>query len=162
MTVRSLSQSVLREGKVMLAAIAFYGLLVALPPSLWIEVRSIVVNSAPTPAEVTIKVDRSIHWPFDGIYSVTIRRVPGLQFVCTAQPPNAIRYRPGAQLPDPLSLSWWLGEPADLQRCEAQGLGPGRYLIETCYTVLRPFWGLVPSKHYCLDSPTYDIGVLVP
>lgn len=100
-----------------------YMALVAVPASHWIEVRSVHVNDAATPAELTLDVDRDIKMFFPGVYSVKIRRSPGGGFVCNTGTSLPIPYRPDAEMPDPLMLWWWLGTTGDLRACEENGLG---------------------------------------
>ncbi len=125
-----------------------YVVLVAtLVPSLCMDVKSVEVSSAATPEYVTMRADRTIERPFIGLFVVTLRRSPSQQFVCSTGSSKPINYRPAAELPDPLYLWWWFGSKANLKPCEDEGFGPGEYLLETCWTVIPPFWGLVPEKH---------------
>jgi hypothetical protein len=130
--------------------------LVAVPVSFWINVRHVTVASAETPADVTMRVDRDIKRPFAGSFVVTVRRSPGGGFVCSTGSSKMIVYRPNAEMPDPLYLWWWLGSKAALASCD--DFRPGGYLLETCWTVLQPFWGVVPEKTWCIDSNGFKIG----
>lgn len=136
----------------------FYLALVGLPASWWVEVQDIQPFSAPTPSEVTMTVGTVYHRVFRGLYTATIRRNPGREFVCSgpaAQGPH--RFDPANAMPKPLYLWRVMGGKADLARCEEEGMGPGLYLIEVCVTVLQPFWGLVPDKSVCADSSGFII-----
>lgn len=139
-------------------ALWFYLGAVAYPVTHWIDLRSVTVHDAPTAMEVTLDVDVTVQRPFYGDYEVTIRRWPGGQFVCTAGPLRPFQYTTGTQRPDPTYLWWWLGEPADISRCETNGLRPGAYTIKTCHDVINPFLGLVPDKRRCVESNVFRIG----
>lgn len=159
MKIRSFSQSIARELRVLIVAALLagtYSAVVAVPVSWWLDVRSVEVASAATPAEVTLKVNRAIRRAFSGSFVVTVRRNPGGSFVCSTGSSTPINYRPHAEMPDPLYLWWWLGSKASLASCD--DFVPGGYLLETCWTVLRPFWGLVPEKTWCIDSNGFKIG----
>lgn len=144
---------------VILGGFLYLGL-VAVPSSRWIEVTSVHVNDAANPAEITLDVTREIKMFFPGVYSVTIRRSPGGSMICNTGSSLPIPYRPGAELPEPLPLWWWLGTVGDLRACAENGLSsPGLYMLETCHTVLRPFLGLVPEKTGCVDSNPFRIGM---
>lgn len=139
-----------------LVPLAFYLGAVAAPASWWIEVRSVTAIEAETADRITLEIDREIHRDFVGSYHVTIRTWPRHQFVCDTE--GRINYRANAELPDPVYLWWWLGHPSDLDACRQAGLGVGAYTVETCHTVERPFFGLVPPKDECRTSKPFRIG----
>lgn len=66
-------------------------------------------------------------------------------------------YRPTSELPEEIDIVWWTGGD---DRCWPQEAGT--YTSETCWTVVSPFWGLVPPKTTCRRSNTFTIGAVTP
>lgn len=131
--------------------------LVAVPLSWYIDVRSIDVFSAPTPEQVIMKVDRSVRRNFAGYYQVTVRRNPSGVFVCSTGRSVLIHYLTTRELPQPLHLWWWMGSKQSVLDCEDNEFTNGGYYLETCWTVEKPFWGIVPDKTDCVDSAGFRI-----
>lgn len=115
-----------------LAMLAFAAYLVVSywPASWWYSVRSVVVFDSVVGADVLMQVDRTIHRPFVGEWSVLVRRQTpdgeGWEIVCVAH--GRSNYRPDARLPDPLTLDWWTA--GQCPRPPA-----GRILISTIWTI---------------------------
>lgn len=98
--------------------------------SWWYSIRSVVVFDSVVGADVLMQVDRQIHRPFIGSWSVLVRRQTddgkGWEVVCAAH--GRSDYRTDARLPDPLTLDWWTA--GQCPRPPA-----GRILISTIWTI---------------------------
>jgi hypothetical protein len=151
-----LSREARMWGYVLILIAAWIGM-AAVPGTWWLDVRSVTVTSAPSPAAVILQVDQTIERPFFGIRSVALRQSPGGVLVCT-NTRRMIPYHPEISLPDPVSLQWWLGSASDLQDCVDNGFGPRTYTLETCWTIVAPFMGFWPDKRFCVNSTLFRIG----
>lgn len=137
-----------------LSTVLFYGLTwVLFPASFWFEVRRVEVLHQTTPDGFNIlAVDREIHRPFVGTWHATVRSLPGNTVVC--QGSGGTTYRPGSDLPEPLSLAWWI----DDQRCRpGDRLKRGEYYLSTAWTVQNP-WGFLPDRQITVDSNVFSVG----
>jgi hypothetical protein len=130
---------------VWLAAWATMGLW---PTSWWLEVRSVYVGDAEAGEPVPMIVDRTIHRPFLGEWSVVVRKVSGgaSETVCTAK--GTTNYRPDSTLPDPLLLSWWAYPECDT-------LPAGVYILTTIWKVQGTT--LLPPKYAKADSNPFTV-----
>jgi len=134
------------------ASIAVLWAIMALVPAnwFWFDPGRVIVGDgmAAHPPEVsfTRKIKRDTRMK----YQVVIREVGGA-VVCDPAS-AAFTYRKDATLPDHIDLIWWTGNDA---RCWPRE--PGTYLMETCWTVVSPFWGLVPPKPICRESPPFRV-----
>lgn len=119
---------------------------------LWFDPDTPIVADTTTEAAPVIGFDRQIKRETRISYTVTMRRTAGLTMLCdpTGGP---FTYRPDATLPEVIDLVWWTGGDS---RCWPQEAGT--YLMETCWTVVRPFWGLVPPKTVCRTSPPFRVA----
>jgi hypothetical protein len=108
---------------------AIYLLIAYWPASWWYSVRSVVVLDSVVGADVLMHVEREIHRPFVGAWSVLVRRltVDGKwEIICDAQ--GRSNYRPDAALPDPLTLEWWTAG-------QCPNPPAGKLLISTVWTI---------------------------
>ncbi|MBB5515751.1 hypothetical protein FHS89_001771 [Rubricella aquisinus] len=129
----------------------FYAALIITPVSWWYELGEIEVIDAREGEPILIVYHGGATREFLGSYSVVVRDFATRGIVCEGRSGRFV-YEVGAPRPDPLSMAWWA--PSD-PRCAA--LPAGTYVMETCWTVYSPFWGLVPSKTECLRSPAFTI-----
>lgn len=88
---------------------------------------------------------------FLGSYSVTIRQQPLNGVVCDARG-GPFEYKVGSSRPDPLRMDWWA--PSD-RRCS--DLPPGDYVLETCWTVEKPFAGYLAPITECLKTDPFRV-----
>ena len=97
------------------------------PATYYFEARHMIVPDAPTGAGVVLFVDRDIHRPVFGRWTVTVRRQAGEGWVQACAPAHGSNnYLPESVLPDPLTLEWWTEGQCSLTE-------PGRYFITTTW-----------------------------
>lgn len=101
-------------------------------------------SSVDTPPKV--EFERTIKRDVTMTYSVVIRRVGNRNAVCDPVR-GPFTYRTDADMPHDADLVWWTGGD---ERCWPREVGS--YLSETCWTVVNPFWGLVPPKTVCVKG----------
>lgn len=118
-----------------------------LPPSLWMEVRSVRVEDALEGESPPMKVDRVIHREFDARWAVELERLEddGWSLVTTARGDH--NYTVDAVLPKSLDLDWWTS-PSVLRP------GPGLYRITTCWRVIT-HW--LKDRRMCRSSNLFSI-----
>lgn len=127
--------------------------LAAVPASwMWFSPGAVIVSDSTTGKPPLIEFDRTIKRNVKMTYQVTIRRMTTKEPVCDPQR-GPFTYHHDASLPLPVDLIWWSG--AD-KRCWPRD--PGTYLMETCWTVVRPFWGIVPPNPVCRTSNPFTIS----
>lgn len=112
------------------------------PPALWLDVRAVRIDDAREGEPIRMHVDRVIRQPVPGAFMVTARRLGPAGWITECQMDGwaAIVYRPGAALPEPLTLAWWtagrLRETDDPSRpCAFQ---PGRWQTTTTWRLDPP------------------------
>lgn len=117
------------------------------PTSFWFEVRSVHINDTVAGTPATMDVDRTVHRPFHARWVAEVERETDGAFAaaCTASGEN--NYNPEAAFPTPLDLDWWTW-PIECRP------GPGRYQVETRWTIVSPFW---PDKEIVFRSNTFTI-----
>ena len=131
-----------------LFGLAYAGMFLT-PVSYWYDVGDLVVRDATQNAPAELEYAGGAVRHFLGSYTVVAREFGSRGIVCEAQG-GPFQYDPAAIRPDPLTMDWWA--PSDA-RCSA--LPVGVYTLETCWTVHRPFFGLVPNKTQCIVSPPF-------
>lgn len=134
------------------ALVLAYAGLTAAPATWWFDPGVPIVADSTTEAAPEIGFTRTIRRDTLMSYQVVIRRADGLATVCD---PSAgpFTYRRAAKLPAHVDLVWWTGGDS---RCWPRQ--PGTYVMETCWTVEKPFAGLLPPKTVCRASPPFRIG----
>jgi hypothetical protein len=118
------------------------------PASWWYSVRSVVVLDSVVGADVLMRVDRAIHRPFVGQWSVLVRRLNAdgaWEIVCDAQ--GRSNYRPDAALPSPLTLEWWTAG-------QCSNPPAGKLLISTIWTI-EPAIG--NTKAVVVESNIFEV-----
>ncbi len=139
-----------------LALVAWVALSLVPVNWVWFDPGDVFISDGARDQVPVVTFDRTIRRPVLMRYQVTIRSVDGNRVVCdpTGGP---FTYRPNAQMPEPADLVWWTGGD---KRCWPRE--PGSYVAETCWTVERPFWGLVPPKIICRRSNVFTVRVISP
>lgn len=124
--VGRISRSIERWFYIIAAVVAV--VLWTLPPTLWLEVRTVYVPDRPQ-GQFDMDVDRVIHRAFEGEYTTALRTFPDRTVICTGD--GALRYDPGAKLPDPVELAWWTNGG-----CSDRSVNPNeRYIISTTWEI---------------------------
>lgn len=121
-----------------------------IPARYWYEPGSIQIADAQVGGDPVVAINRTIHSSFDGRYTVSIWKDPPDGHVACAGS-DTLRYRGGLFEPHEAPLTQW----ADDEWCAR--LPAGKYYAEVCWTVLRPFWGIVPDKTICATSNMFSI-----
>lgn len=115
-----------------LGTLWFYGRydaarIAAIPPSQWIEVRSVnVADFSVGKSEPPVIYDRTIHKPFDGKWEAEVHRVSDDFTLCFGN--GEARYEPKDKLPPAgVTLDWFVGSHCVLPK--------GQYFIQVNYTI---------------------------
>lgn len=143
-----------------LILLAWLGLALVPVEWVWFDPEDYFVSDGTRQTVPIVTFDRVIKREVLMTYHVSIRSLgnghDGGQVMC--DPTNGpLTYRPTAVLPERIDLIWWTGGD---ERCWPQE--PGTYTSETCWTVVRPFWGLVPPKTVCRRSNTFTVRTISP
>ena len=120
------------------------------PATWWYQPVAISIADAPLGGDPRVEINRVIKRGFDGRYTVSIWREPSDGHIACAGS-DALRYKGGLYKPHHAPLTQW----ADDEWCAR--LPEGRYYAEACWTVLRPFRGIVPDKTTCRMSNIFAI-----
>ena len=124
-----------------------YLALVAIPAKwIWYEPHVLTVGDGPG----AIRFDRIIKRDFVGRYSGSIRDVTTSAIVCDFNG-GPFTYRKDSALPERIDLEWWTGK----EQCS--DLDAGSYVLETCWAVVDPLWGMLPDKSVCLTSNVFKV-----
>ncbi|EEX09637.1 conserved hypothetical protein [Ruegeria lacuscaerulensis ITI-1157] len=122
----------------------------------WFDPGDVFISDGSRDRVPEITFDRVIKRKVEMTYQVVIRSLDGNTVVC--DPKNGpFPYRPDAKLPEHPDLVWWTGGD---ERCWPRE--PGSYIADTCWTVVRPFWGLVPPKTICRRSNVFTVRSISP
>lgn len=117
------------------------------PASYWIEVKSVRVLDTYANQPVHLLVDQRIRRDFHGTWltHVRVQRLNGGdELFC---PSAGIGYYKKAEvLPSAVTLGWWTGG-------ECETLPPGRYVVETTWTVEPDMWPLPPKRIRVVSNP---------
>lgn len=118
----------------------------------WYRMGELIVPSPVIrqPAEI-LYVNGGPVKDFLGEYAVTVRSQPLNGIVCEARG-GPFLYRTDSTRPDPLTMAWWA--PSD-PRCV--NLPDGDFILETCWTVLKPFGGFVDEITECITSDPFRV-----
>ena len=147
---------------VVVLALAAYLAAVLTPATRWYEPTQLIVSSGPDSEIATVTLTRAIHQSFPGEYVVEVRWVesrgklgdPGYAEVgaLACYGGDRVGYKGGLTAPHTSSLRAFA---ADSPTCTR--LPPGTFYATACWTVLRPFFGLVPAKQVCISSDAFRI-----
>jgi hypothetical protein len=135
-------------------AVIWAGLLLV-PASYWFNPHTLHIPDAIAGEDFELLFTGDVERDFTGYYSVVIRNVEdfstptGGEMRSGARPytPDAVQGRP-----DPITMSWWAHE------VDVENLEPGYYVLNTCWTIIRPFLGLTPNKTVCIESNVFHLG----
>lgn len=131
-------------------AIVLYTAAWLVPATWWYQPISVVISDVRVGQDPTVSIKRSIKRGFDGQYTVSIWRDPSDGHVaCSGS--DSLRYRGGLFAPHESPLTQWAND----DWCAK--LPPGNYYAEGCWTVLRPFYGIVPAKTVCVMSNLFTV-----
>jgi len=134
-------------------ALLLYVGLWLLPASIWFSSAGQLVSDARPGAAPVVVEDRTIRISFVGDYSTSTREVDSNEIAAGCTASAQVRYRGGLSGVRSMTLvDWTDGKPG------CGRLPPGTYYTETCRTVLRPLWGLLPAKEECWVSNLFRIG----
>lgn len=130
------------------AAYAFAGWGVS--AAYWYHPVLVQIDDVDAGGDPLVKISREIHRDFRGEYTVSVWRQPSDGHV-TCAGSDRISYRGGLYQPHQDLLSHWADDP------ECARLRPGNYFAQACWTILRPFGGLVPEKTTCIMSNVFAV-----
>lgn len=130
--------------------LTYFGLALV-PASYWHNAGAIFVPDEQHDQPIELRWQGGAQRQFLGSYTVIARSLDTNRIACDARGGPFI-YHLGTTIPDPLTLDWWA--PSD-SRCS--DLPVGAYTLETCWTVITPFWGIVPNKTQCVTSNPFRI-----
>lgn len=125
----------------------------AVPPTWWYVPNTIQIANAQEGDDPTVSLTRIIKRPFYGEYSVSVWRAPPEEdghVACAGS--DRLHYRGGLFRPHEDQLAHWASDPYCAR------LKPGSYYAQACWTILRPFGGIVPAKTVCAASNTFSIN----
>lgn len=121
------------------------------PATWWYQPISLGISDVDQGGDPVVSIKRSIKRSFDGRYNVNVwSKVPQLGHVSCAGS-DELRYRGGMFEPHEDNLTHWADDPW------CSKLQPGQYYAEACWTVLRPFAGIVPDKTVCAISNLFTV-----
>lgn len=119
----------------------------AFPASWWFEVPRLRVMDGVAGAPIVMEVDRKIHRPFSGEWSVLVRKKRGEHWVVACPSYGMGNYRPDAELPEPLTLNWWTDGACPT-------LVAGTYLMTTSWSIYPTY---LPKKWVQITSNEFTI-----
>lgn len=151
-----MKQVAMRFGDWIMAAFLVLGLAwltgtYAVTATYWYENRSVGIANTIEGEPIILTVDRTVKRAFSGSYTVLLRHVSNGVIQCEAG--GALRYKPGTELPDPVTLAWWAWSDT---RCAGPNVPPGTYTVETCWTIHNP-WAILPDKTICGVSNVFEV-----
>ena len=120
-----------------------WGLLAVAPAAIWYDAGTVFVEDADVGTPPVVLYDGGPNMEFDGTYHVNLRDAVTNKVVDESPSGPPRPYRTGVDRGD-IDLEWW-APSFDYP------IPVGRYYVETCWTVHRPFWGIVPDKTVCAD-----------
>lgn len=139
-----------------LALVAWVALALVPVNWVWFAPGELFISDGSIDQVPEITFERVIKREVRMTYQVVIRSLDGNRVVC--DPKNGpFSYQPDAKLPEHADLIWWTGGD---DRCWPRE--PGSYVAETCWTVVRPFWGVVPPKTICRRSNMFTVHLISP
>lgn len=123
------------------------------PFSFWYTIGTIFVEDSVQGRGDKVRLEYSgvIHRPANIKYNVTVRNFRTHQIVSDYSS-GVIPYTPNSTRPVPITFGWWSPNSPRLYNLE-----PGRYVMSTCWTIVEPFWGIVPPKSACAESNVFTI-----
>jgi hypothetical protein len=132
-------------------AMIFWGALAAWPANWWFDPGIIEVRDYRAGDTMEIVFTGGPVRSFIGGYSVAVRDAHSMEIV-SEDIGGPLEYETDAGRPDPITIEWWAP-----RAFVAHHLRPGDYLMQTCWTVLRPFGGFVPAKTVCAETDVFAV-----
>jgi hypothetical protein len=131
-----------------------YVMLMATPASFWYDAGDLLVRGPLTDdhGEIVIEYNGGARRDTEMSYSVVVREVTR-QEIITEDVSGVFLYSKDATRPDPLYMSWWSPRSFGSDLILSEGV----YQVETCWTVVKPFFGIVPPKTVCLTSNIFYV-----
>lgn len=120
------------------------------PARWWYEPGVILISDTEVGKDPIVSITRTIHKSFDGRYTVSIWKDPPDGHVSCAGSDH-LRYRGGLFEPHQAPLTQWADDPW------CGKLPVGKYYAEVCWTIIRPYWGIIPDKTICTTSNMFSI-----
>ncbi len=142
--------------------LAVYLSAVLVPATRWYEPRELLVVGQTEDGQPQVTLERKIHASFSGRYMVQVRWAEGRgapsdpdyveagALACYGG--DETNYKGGLDSPYTASLIEFTG---DSPRCNS--LPDGIFYVNVCWTVLRPYLGLVPPKEICVTSNPFRV-----
>ena len=131
-------------------ALIFYTAAWLTPATYWYQPRSIYISDAVVGSDPIVSINRTIKRNFHGRYEVSVWQEPSDgHFSCAGQ--DELRYKAGLFKPHESPLTQWVDDPW------CKNLPEGRFYAEACWTIIRPFWFIVPDKQICATSNLFTI-----
>lgn len=119
-----------------------------MPARWWFSVRSVHVEDTIVGVSPKMTVDRVIKRPFTARWRVELERItPSGRFVFIDASRGDNSYTIDADLPNPLTLDWWIYP-------ETWNIKPGQYRIQTCWTLKPDFFS---ERTVCNNSNTFRV-----
>lgn len=109
---------------------------------------------------IPLQINRFIHKEFDGSFTVNVKQFTDSGPVSYCSGSGNLHYKPSAVLPssgknpNELNLGWWIGVSSSLDCSKGYISEIGTYIIESCWTIERPFTFPITL---CKDSNTFKI-----
>lgn len=116
---------------------------------LWFDPGPVRIADSVDGKAPAVGFTRTIHRDTAIRYSVIVRELDTHRITCDGDG-GPFTYRTGSTLPERIDLRWWAGG-------ECWPLPSNTYITETCWTVVRPFLGLVPAKTVCRESNPFTV-----
>jgi hypothetical protein len=132
----------------------FWASLLVVPASFWFDPHTLYVPDAVAGEDFELIYTGDVNRDFNGYYSVLIRSAEDLSTPNGGEMRSGTRpYSPEAvtSRPNPITMSWWAHE------IDVENLEPGYYLLNTCWTIVNPLFGLVPNKTVCIESNVFHL-----
>lgn len=128
-----------------------FGLALAIPATLWINVNSVSISNAVVGEDPTVLVDRDIYQSFSGFYTADIRSLASGDIICGRL--SGHEYVAGKHGSYNTNLVNYAGGD---DRCSR--LPAGQYQGEFCWTIQDPFWFVGLGKKTCIKSNVFEVG----
>jgi hypothetical protein len=128
---------------VLWGVIATWVVMAAWPMSYWYDVGSTFIEDSVSGTPPIVLYHGGAVREFTGSYNVILRDAV-TEKVVNESPSEPFTYRTGVERGE-IDLKWWAPK-FDFPMAE------GRYFIETCWTVHRPFYGFLPNKTACTEA----------
>lgn len=156
-TVKSLQRIYLGLWGVLICASVWIALALW-PAGYWHDTGFVLVRDHERGEDFRVDFSGGPRAEFVGSYQIVMRRSGTGEIPSTPDgAPNGrggpFPYVPNSKKPDVIRISWWAG---DKWRAFTK-VPAGSYYVDTCWTIHRPFFGLVPDKVTCKRSNVFRV-----